>query len=88
MLWCAAGNRDDTVFARPEAFDITRDERLHLSFGTGEHTCVGNRLAELQIALMFEALGKRFPRLHINGKDRRLRSNFINGFLELPAAKG
>lgn len=88
VLWYAAGNRDETVFSDPERFDITRDQRLHLSFGTGEHTCVGNRLAEVQIALMFDALIKRFPTLRITGPGRRLRSNFINGFLELPAAKG
>ena len=85
VLWYASGNRDERVFAAPDTFDITRDGRLHLSFGTGEHTCVGNRLAEVQIALMFEALLKRFPTLRVTGKGRRLRSNFINGYLALPA---
>ena len=65
--------------------ELTRDERLHLSFGTGEHTCLGNRLAEVQIALMFDALLKRFPTLRITGEGRRLRSDFVNGYLALPA---
>ena len=85
VLWYASGNRDETVFKAPDSFDITRDERLHLSFGTGEHTCLGNRLAEVQIALMFDALLKRFPTLRITGEGRRLRSTFINGYLALPA---
>ncbi len=88
VLWYAAGNRDASVFPDAERFDISRDQRLHLAFGTGQHTCIGNRLAEMQIALMFEALSQRFPDLRITGSGRRLRSNFINGFLALPAARG
>jgi linalool 8-monooxygenase len=87
VLWYAAGNRDEAVFSDPQRFDITRNQRLHLAFGTGEHTCVGNRLAEVQIALMFEALLTRLPTLRITGAGRRLRSNFINGYLQLPAAR-
>jgi hypothetical protein len=74
VLWYAAGNRDESVFTDAERFDITRNQRLHLAFGTGQHTCIGNRLAEMQIALMFEALSQRFPNLRITGAGRRLRS--------------
>ena len=68
-----------------EHFDIEQTRPMHIGFGTGEHTCIGNRLAEVQISLMFSALDKRFPELLIVGPGRRMRSNFINGFLSLPA---
>lgn len=86
VMWYMSGNRDERAFDAPERFDIERPGPLHVGFGTGEHTCVGNRLAEVQIALMFTALLDRLPGLHITGRGRRLRSNFINGFLELPAS--
>ncbi len=86
VLWYMAGNRDEAAFVDPERFDIERPGPLHVGFGTGEHTCLGNRLAEMQIAIMFEALLERLPSVRITGPGRRMRSNFINGFLELPAA--
>jgi len=85
VMWYVSGNRDESVFENAQRFDIEQPRPLHLGFGTGEHTCIGNRLAEVQISLMFAALGERFPDLHITGPGRRMRSNFINGFLSLPA---
>ena len=87
VLWYMSGNRDERTFDDPERFDIERPGPLHVGFGTGEHTCLGNRLAEVQIALMFEALLERMPTLRITGPGRRMRSNFINGYLELPATR-
>lgn len=88
VMWYMAGNRDDKAFADPDRFDIERPGPLHVSFGSGEHTCLGNRLAEVQVGLMFDALLERMPDLRISGPGRRLRSNFINGFLQLPATQG
>lgn len=88
VLWYMAGNRDELAFDEPERFDIERAGPLHVGFGTGEHTCLGNRLAEVQIGLMFDALLERMPGLRICGPGRRMRSNFINGYLHLPATLG
>lgn len=88
VLWYMSGNRDERAFAEPERFDIERPGPLHVGFGTGEHTCLGNRLAEVQIGLMFDALLDRLPNLRICGPGRRMRSNFINGYLTLPATLG
>jgi linalool 8-monooxygenase len=85
VMWYCAGNRDESVYENPDDFVIGRDGPFHLGFGTGAHTCLGNRLAEVQIRLVFERLVQRFPDLHICGAGRRMRSNFINGLLSLPA---
>lgn len=88
VMWYMAGNRDEAVFKDAERFDIERPGPLHVSFGTSRHTCLGNRLAEVQVGLMFDALLDRMPKLRITGAGRRMRSNFINGYLNLPAAQG
>ena len=88
VMWYVSGNRDESVFADPDRFDIERPGPLHVDFGAGEHTCVGNRLAEVQISMMSDALLQRMPDLRVTGRSRRMRSNFINGYLSLLAAQG
>ncbi|HTT99567.1 MAG TPA: cytochrome P450 [Rhizomicrobium sp.] len=84
VLWYISGNRDPGAFDRPECFDITRVGQPSLSFGAGQHTCVGRRLADLELRVLFEQLLARFPKLVPSGPIRRLRSNFINGYTSLP----
>lgn len=84
-LWYLAANRDERVFDRPHAFDITRDPNEHVAFGGGgPHFCLGASLARLEIAVMFDELVTRAPGLTLAGDPRRLRSNFINGIKQLP----
>ncbi len=88
VMWYLSGNRDEAVFENPFAFDIARTTRhgapRHVGFGTGEHVCLGQRLAELQLRVAFEELLTRLPNLRPAGRPRKLRSNFINGVKELP----
>ena len=85
VLWYISGNRDESVFTDAETFDITRtNARRHLSFGFGVHRCVGARLAELQIAVLFEELlaRKLFPRQV--GAAEYVPQSFVHGFRKLP----
>ena len=88
VLWYCSGNRDEAAFADPSAFRIDRYEDpaapKHLGFGTGQHVCLGQRLAELQIKVAFEELFARLPGLHPVSDGVRVRSNFINGWKSLP----
>ena len=79
-----SANRDEDVFEDPQTFDITRDPNPHLSFGVGEHFCLGANLARLEIKIFFEELLKRVSDIELDGDVRRLRSNFINGIKEMP----
>lgn len=85
VMWYVSGNRDDTVIDRPEAFIIDRkDPRHHLSFGFGIHRCMGNRMAEMQLRVVWEEILKRFHAVEIVGEPVRARSNFVRGITQLP----
>ena len=84
-LWYVSGNRDSTVIPEADRFWIDRpNARQHISFGFGIHRCVGNRLAELQIKILWEELMKRYPRIDVVGEPTRVPSSFVNGYLTLP----
>ncbi|HEY9218118.1 MAG TPA: cytochrome P450 [Phenylobacterium sp.] len=84
-MWYISGNRDDTVIDRPNDYWIERPlVRRHLSFGFGIHRCVGNRLAELQLKIIWEEILKRFPKIEVMGPPRRVYSSFIHGYEQLP----
>ena len=83
MMYTSA-NRDETVFLRPDEFDIHRDPNPHLSFGTGEHFCLGIHLARLEGRVFFEELLAHFPTIEQVGPARRQRSNLNNALKELP----
>ncbi len=85
VLSYASANYDETVFADPYRFDVTRSPNPHISFGGGgPHFCLGSHLARLEIRLMFEALIERTQSIELNGDVQRLRSSFINGIKHLP----
>ena len=83
VLWYVSANRDEAVFADADRFIVDRGNVPHLGFGTGQHTCLGWRLAELQLRVVFEQLAKLVSRFEQTGKPRRFRSNFINGLKNL-----
>jgi cholest-4-en-3-one 26-monooxygenase len=85
-IFYSSANRDADFFEDPDRFDITRDPNHHLSFGVGEHFCLGSSLARLEIHVLFEELIKRMPDIKLNGDVRRLRSNFVNGVKECPVS--
>jgi cytochrome P450 len=86
VLCYASANRDETVFgADSERFDVTRaDARRHVSFGFGEHLCLGASLARLEARVMFEELAARGARWSLAGEPRPLPSTLMNGLLEMP----
>ncbi len=85
VMWYASGNRDPDVFECPDDFRIDRpNARRHLSFGFGIHRCMGNRLAELQLRILWEEILKRFHRVEVTGAPRRVYSSFVNGYAKLP----
>jgi cytochrome P450 len=85
VMWYVSGNRDEAAMPDPEAFDIERPRvRQHLSFGAGIHRCVGDRLAEMQLRVLWEEILKRDLEIEIAGPPVRLYSNFIRGIRALP----
>jgi cytochrome P450 len=84
-MWYVSGNRDSTAIEAPDQFLIDREKaRQHLSFGFGIHRCVGNRLAELQLKILWEELLKRYPRIDVVGEPTRIPSSFVRGYAKLP----
>src|SRR6476619_2566280 len=85
VMWYVSGNRDEEGIERPEEFILDRARpRTHLSFGFGIHRCVGMRLAELQLRIVWEEMLKRFDRIEVVGEPRRIYSSFIKGYETLP----
>lgn len=85
VMWYVSGNRDGDVIENPDSFIIDRKRpRQHLSFGFGIHRCVGNRLAEMQLRVLWEEIMKRFDRIEVVGEPVRVFSNFVKGFEHLP----
>ena len=84
-MWYLSGNRDSEVIDRADEFLIDRkDARKHVSFGFGIHRCVGNRLAELQLQIIWEEIVKRFKKVEVTGEAERTFSNLIHGFTTMP----
>ena len=84
-MWYLSGNRDESAIPEPDRFIIDRARpRQHLSFGYGIHRCVGNRLAELQLKILWEELLARPGVLEVMGGPTRVRSSFVRGFSHLP----
>ena len=85
VMWYVSGNRDTDVFDEPNKLIIDRkNARQHVSFGFGLHRCMGNRLAEMQLRVLWEEIQQRFHKVEVVGQPRRTLSNFIKGYTHLP----
>jgi cytochrome P450 len=85
VMWYLSGNWDDSVIERADEYIIDRARpRQHISFGYGIHRCVGNRLAELQLQVIWEEILKRFPTIEVVGAPERVYSTFVRGYRSLP----
>jgi cytochrome P450 len=85
VMWYVSGNRDADEIEDADRFVIDRaNARKHLSFGYGVHRCLGNRLGELQLRVLWEEVLKRFPKIEVVGDPVYLKSSFIRGIRELP----
>ena len=83
-MWYLSGNRDESAIADAERLIIDRpNARQHLSFGFGIHRCVGNRLAEMQLRILWEEIHKRFKAIEVLAAPKRVRSCFVRGYSEL-----
>ncbi|WIM85898.1 cytochrome P450 [Candidatus Mycobacterium wuenschmannii] len=84
VMWYASGNRDERVFERPDELIIDRSNaRNHIAFGFGVHRCMGNRLAELQLRILWEELLPRFENIEVIGEPEYVQSNFVRGISKL-----
>jgi len=85
VMWYVSGNRDERAIDRADEFLIDRaDARHHLSFGWGVHFCMGSRLAEMQLRILWEEVMGRYREVEVVGEPVRVRSNFVKGFTKLP----
>ena len=85
VMWYVSANRDEGVFEAPNDFRIERENaRQHLSFGLGVHFCMGSRLAEMQLRVVWEETLRRFREVEVVGAPVRVRSNFVKGYSRLP----
>ena len=84
-MWYVSGNRDERVIPDPDRFWIDRpNARHHLSFGFGLHRCMGNRLAEMQLRVLWEEIMQRFSFGEVVGEPERVQSSFVRGYASLP----
>ena len=85
VMWYISGNRDEDGIDNANQFIIDRARpRQHLSFGFGIHRCVGNRLAEMQLTILWEEILKRFPVIEVMEEPKRGYSNLIRGIVSMP----
>jgi cytochrome P450 len=85
VMWYISGNRDEEMIESPNAFIIDRERpRQHMSFGFGIHRCVGNRVAEMQLTIIWEEILKRFPEIKVVGDPVLNYSAFVHGYESLP----
>ena len=84
VMWYVSGNRDERAIDNPDAFIIDRPRaRQHMSFGFGIHRCVGNRLAELQLKILWEEILARFDTIEVVAEPERVPSAFVRGYKSL-----
>jgi cytochrome P450 len=84
VMWYVSGNRDEEVIKNADSFIIDRERpRQHLSFGFGIHRCVGNRLAEMQLKIVWEEILKRWDLPEVVGEPKYVYSSFVKGYESL-----
>ncbi len=84
-MWYVSGNRDEDVIEDGDSFIIgRRHPHNHLSFGFGIHKCLGLRVAEMQLRIIWEEILKRFTRIEVVGEPKRVYSSFVKGYEALP----
>lgn len=85
VMWYASGNRDEEAIEKADEFLIDRPRaRQHLSFGFGLHRCMGNRLAEMQLRIVWEEIMLRFQEVEVVGEPQRVYSSFVKGYTHMP----
>ena len=84
VMWYVSGNRDERAIENPDQFIIDRkNPRNHLSFGFGVHRCMGNRLAEMQLRILWEEILQRFENIEVINEPKYVQSNFVKGYTQM-----
>ena len=84
-MWYVSGNRDEAAIDEPDSFRVDRPRaRQHLGFGAGIHRCVGDRLAEMQLRILWEEILKRDLEIEVVAEPERAYSNFLRGIKSMP----
>ena len=85
LMWYISANQDESVFPNGEVLDVDRDNAdRQLSFGYGIHFCMGSRVAELQLRVLWEEILKRFDKIEMVGEPERVFSSFVHGYAKMP----
>lgn len=85
VMWYVSGNRDESAIEQADEFIIDRaNPRHHVSFGFGVHRCMGNRLAEMQLRILWEEIMQRFSFVEVVEEPEWVQSNFVRGYKSLP----
>jgi cytochrome P450 len=89
VLWYVSANRDEAANPDPDRFDVSREDVRQVAFGGGGiHQCLGSHLVRLELKVFFEEVLRRIPDYEISGPVRRVRSNFLHAFVEVPMSVG
>jgi cholest-4-en-3-one 26-monooxygenase len=83
-LFYPSANRDEEIFEDPFVFRIDRNPNRHLSFGVGEHFCLGSHLARMEMKVAYKHLLPRIEEIELAGPVERLRSTLVGGVKHLP----
>jgi cytochrome P450 len=85
LMWYISANHDEDIFDNGDVLDIERHNAdRHLSFGYGIHFCMGSRIAELQLRVLWEEILQRFERIEVQDEPERVFSSFVRGYSSLP----
>lgn len=85
-VWNCSANRDETVFASPDTFDVGRHPNRHVTFGYGPHFCVGAQLGRLELGILLDTMRTFVTQMSLAGQPQRVYSNFISGYSTLPVS--
>jgi cytochrome P450 len=85
LMWYLSANRDEDVFENADEIDIERHNAdQQLAFGFGIHRCMGSRLAEMQLRVLWEEILDRFDKIEVQAEPTRTFSSFVHGYTHLP----
>ena len=87
IMYYGSANRDEAVFANPDVLDVERvNADKHIAFGYGPHTCIGKRVAQIQLETVYRQMLARFPDIHRDGEMQVAPNNFVYAIRSMPVS--